>query len=279
MELSYYPLERAVEKLGELTGKTDKAADLIHRGAWYKLPIHILTAPFFYVPVHVNARGVLDEYEHIPFYTAELSPQCLREWEAGNTDVEPTIVRKPYIDIDPNSVDFDDPAYLFKLAGPQDGYWHYTLKRKNVVYPSVEELTSWQQRGGDIDAIYPKPILLKECVMIIMADDLERLAQTINAPLVVDQEEPQLPIDQESIDTAAVQDIGKQLLTKYKDSPVLMTCRQAKKIPELQVYYDRYRYLGNQPVMVDKWLQEIGMPAGKPGRAFKEEASFIPSLD
>lgn len=281
MRVEYYRLDRAAEILGEFTGNKYSADDLIYFGAWKingaGLRIHILTAPFFVVPIHVNAQGGCDEYQPNPTYTAELMPECLREWDAGNVEVEPVIVRQPYIDIDPASINWDDPLSDFVLTGPQDGYWHYRLKRKNVLYPSIEELKDWQKRGVDIDVIYPEPIRLKECVMVVMVDDLERFAQKINPPMLVDQNEAQLLIDQESIDKKAVQDIGLQLLRKYDNHPIAMNCTQAKKVPEIKLFYEKYP--GKDPVKVDQWLQEIGMPPGRPGGQTTAAKAFIPSLD
>ncbi len=155
---NFYPIEQAAAML-----KPPRTTeDLLHSAAWnydgQAIPIYILTAAFFVHKVHVDKAGQADEHPAIPLKILQLEKQCLQEYEAVNFQgdlVDVAIQRKPY----------DDPT---------DGYWHYRLKRKDVIYPSFDDLRRASQSGVDIDLIYPEPIKIRECKMVVLAEDLER---------------------------------------------------------------------------------------------------------
>lgn len=149
----FYPIDQAAALL-KCTSE-----DLIHKAAWNydgkAIPIYILCAGFHVSMVHVNSSGIAKEYQADELKLLELSCQCLQEFEAGNKQAEVFIKRKPCND-------------------PTGGYWHYQLRRKNVIYPPKEYLIAAQQAGVNIDSIYPEPIKINECVMVVLAEDLER---------------------------------------------------------------------------------------------------------
>lgn len=157
MDPVHYKLAKAAEILNY------SEDELIHNAAWNYdgngLTIHVLTACFNVVPMHIDAKGIKDEYAPIPAKIEELTQQCQQEWEAGKHEVPVQLKRKPFYEID----------------GSPNGYWYYELRRKNVIYPSIEELKEAVNRGIDLDSITPPPIRLNECTMIVLAEDLERI--------------------------------------------------------------------------------------------------------
>lgn len=154
----YYPLKQAAEIL-------DCSEDtLIHFGATGKLPIYILTMKFFVEGLDKGPGG-----ESIAFMPcgqvnslAKLSRHCLLEFEAGNVEARVSIA----------------PEYFYNGAGQQIGEHRYQLKRKDMLYPSMDELREAQKKGIDINKIYPPPILIKDCNLVILNDDLISLQES-----------------------------------------------------------------------------------------------------
>lgn len=155
------PVHYRLPKAAEILNCSED--ELIHNAAWNYdgngLTIHVLTACFDVVPMHIDAKGIKDEYAPIPAKIEELTQQCLQEWEAGKHEVPVQLKRKPFYEID----------------GSPNGYWHYELRRKNPLYPSIEELKEAIKSSIDLDSITPPPIRLNECTMIVLAEDLERI--------------------------------------------------------------------------------------------------------
>jgi hypothetical protein len=166
---------------------------------------------------------------------------------------------------------------------------HVELHRRNVRYPTKDMVREHRQRGGNRDDIMPPPILLSECKMVVLADELERfkLSQHPREVLQIDkpdsindraekQQAIKLKTNDEKrknkeIDKARVQEIGRKLL---ENNPQLDTA-QAKKEPELIPFYKKYP--GRGPVIVDVWLIETGVKKRGRGRE-KNKNSYPQSL-
>jgi hypothetical protein len=178
MEPTHYRLAKAAKILNW------SEEDIIQNAAWNYdgrgLTIYILTAPFFVVPIHIDAKGIRDEYSSIPAKIEALTLQCLQEREGGNHEVIVQLKPKPF----------------FELNGSQNGYFHYELKRKNMIYPLMEDLREAVKKGIDLDSITPPPVRLNECVMVVLAEDLEKFKNRDNKGLLqTDNEQPWRDID------------------------------------------------------------------------------------
>jgi hypothetical protein len=97
----------------------------------------------------------------------------------------------------------------------------------------------------------------------------------LNNWLDVDRKE-QREVDrkvQMQIDKEDVQKIGRLFKEKYPD---VINTTNAKKSDELKPFYGKYP--GKSPVVVDDWLEEVGVERGSRGRQRNKYKSFIPSL-
>lgn len=79
--------------------------------------------------------------------------------------------------------------------------------------------------------------------------------------------------DSKITDEEKVQAIGKRLLHKYG---VDLATANAKKCPDLKPFYNKYP--GKDPVIVDKWLCDIGVRKSTRGATPKAERELIPTL-
>lgn len=59
------------------------------------------------------------------------------------------------------------------------------MKRGFMPWPTADELVEAQRRGVDIDKIYPPPILIEDCNMVILHDDLICLQESELKPEIV----------------------------------------------------------------------------------------------
>jgi hypothetical protein len=188
MKREFYPLDHAASQLGM------SEEDLIHLAAWNYggkvISIHILTAHFDVSRIHVDKEGALDEYPISSTTKVEkLSLACLQELEAGNRDAEVSFDRQPFYEFDPS--EFDDPLYalLTKLEPREiNGHWRLGLRRRNVDYPLLYEFRPRRL----FDSTYPEPIKIRECKMVVLAEDLERFQQnsaSISKPATLTENE------------------------------------------------------------------------------------------
>lgn len=177
LERDYYTLSQAAVLLG------CSADDVIHQGVKGKLDIHILLANWNVKGVdRVSGRHI--EFDMFPKpLTKKLHRNCLAKFEA-NQETAAVMLAREFI----YTYNYRDPLAVhceFWEYDTQTSLWRYRigdtiflLSRPDVIYLSVTELTAAQQRGIDIDLIYPPPIRLNECVMVVMAEDLKQLQAT-----------------------------------------------------------------------------------------------------
>lgn len=248
MEREYYSIGKASEILG-----CDEN-DLIYQGANGHLPIFVVVCigktrslwrKRFTVEGFFNSSTPIRYYCNSSDFLARVATQCLREIEAGHYPVEISLEKETIYDLDTGKPEFYEVLELIDTS------------------------------TGD----HPencKAVLVSTCNLVVMEKDLHNIQK--NTMAVIDNQTPaQLIDDQKALDKRTVQVIGRKLLEKYAQHSVQMNCTQAKKLPSLKNYYDKYP--GKDPVIVDEWLQAIGMPPGKRGRQSKDEECFIPSLD
>lgn len=146
----YYTLDEAAELLGCSTTR------LIHEGSRERLPVYILTSKYFVKATHILADGTIREGSKTSSL-AKLAGYCLRQFEAGDNDPAAIIEPEPVPDC---------------FGG---GEFRFELRHKNIMYPTIHELNSASMKGIDIDSIYPPPILIKDCLLVILATDLNTL--------------------------------------------------------------------------------------------------------
>jgi hypothetical protein len=172
----------------------------------------VLTAKFLVFPIAV---GDDREYVASPRRLMELAPTCLIELESGDDEARVFLKREP----------------IFNDDGKNAGYIHYELRNPNLIYFSLEELQAIALKTGksvlELSKHYPPPILLKDCVMVVLREDLERLiisnakseekkptqAETVNT-----ESEKQLEFDKkcESFELWLLIDTDRESLTKGK---------------------------------------------------------------
>lgn len=155
----YYPLEEAAEKLNCSKDR------IIHFGATGKLPVYMLTSRYFVEVALMNGghqkQGWMEHGRRSVI--AKLSRYSLREFEAGNVTAAAIIEPEKELDSD----------------GKLIGELRFSLKHQDMLYPSFEELREAQRKGINIDDIYPPPVMLKDCLMVVLADDLRDFGQAI----------------------------------------------------------------------------------------------------
>jgi hypothetical protein len=188
MDREYYSLEKAADILNKASTEKYTSDNLIYQGRIGTIKIYVLTAGFsIKTTEHLtnlkhreNYPGTEARISPRPVYMP-LMPECLFRMESQG-DTEVILEREPiysyqYDDFDSYvSIEYDDKPGKFRK---NIGYWHYALQRENMPYPDFEMLKDWQQRGGNIDDISPKPILLSECKMVVLADDLKSLVDQL----------------------------------------------------------------------------------------------------
>lgn len=197
MRRDYYPLDLAAEML------SCSKDDLIHLGANNELPISILTANFYIQPIHISHSMPEIKYGSERKRLMKLDYSCLGELEAGNNNAKVFLEREPTYprDILLNSKNIKHLC---------NGYIHYELHRQGFIYPTGEMLLERQKRGYNPDDIVPPPILLSECKMVILHEDLRCL---------------QVPKDDDSL--------------QYRSGVEEQVCTTAKQENEVLKKYDR----------------------------------------
>jgi hypothetical protein len=174
----YYALTEASEMLNCSRDR------LIHFGASGKLPLYVLVSRYRVKAVEIDR---LNKTENKIFVTGresgilKLSRYCLRDLEAGNMQAEVAIEPEPiyeYKNTDPKSSIFKE--YELGQWRRQIGEIRYFLEHKNAVNPldvfSTKDLLDMEKRGFNTDTLF-SPVRLDECVMIVLAKDLDILKE------------------------------------------------------------------------------------------------------
>jgi hypothetical protein len=180
------------------------------------------------------------------------------------------------------------PAFMgFDVFGMESGFIEWVNNQIECGRIPIEghterKLSSWSNAFNPRNVVF-EPILtrktIKTCLEIMellpleegcllgswWPDDGEVIGNKKRCSLNMEE--------QKEVDKKAVQSIGERFKEKYPGK----TVTQAKKLPELKPYYEKYP--GKDPVVVDSWLTKIGIPAGHPGRQTNAEKAFTPSLD
>lgn len=241
--------------------------DIVRFGADGKLPIHVLLGAWsLYSLKRLGCQPLGSEwtpFDLLPLSSPlsigkkmmQLHPSCLFAYFSGDKAAE--VVLQP--------AELENDAMATEII--------FELRRRRYLYPTNADLSACIDRGVDPSGLIPDPVRLTECVMVVGADDLKRFTED----LISGNDDLILLVDQKACDKKKVQDFGQKLLKKYTGHQVQMNCTQAKKLPQLKQFYKDYP--GKDPVLVDQWLQEAGMPAGKRGRQSAAEKKFNPSLD
>ncbi|MGZ0079206.1 hypothetical protein [Methylomonas sp. ZR1] len=172
----YYSLKDSVDIFGL------SEADLLHFGATSRIPIYILLANWR-VRSFIRKGKVHYESSDSSIYK-KLLPRCLLQYEAGVLNVEPLIEPEELLITVNGLEDVDNTEKAFYGLDKSTGIWSrsvgdkvFFLERPGYHYPSYEELADYQRRGGGVDDIYPNPVLLSECVMVVMSADMDRLLE------------------------------------------------------------------------------------------------------
>lgn len=158
----YYPLKKAAEIL------KCTEDEIIHLGACGKLPIYMLTKKFFVKLKHIDANGETVGKGSMNGKLAKLAVYCLQEFEAGDKQARAIIEPQP---------DKRDNAGKPDKAG---GAFHFPIYHKELFSPSEDMIRAAQKAGikdDEIFDLYQPPVLLQNCVLVILPDDLERLQQ------------------------------------------------------------------------------------------------------
>ncbi|TCV82274.1 MULTISPECIES: hypothetical protein [Methylomonas] len=169
----YYSLKDSVGIFGLSEG------DLIHFGARSRIPIYILLANW---RVRCFIRMGKEHYESSDSSIyKKLLPRCLLKYEAGDLNVEPSIEPDELLLTVNGLENVDDREKAFYDLDKSTGIWSrsvgdkvFSLDRPGYHYPHYEELADYQRRGGNVDDIYPSPVLLSECVMVVMSADMDK---------------------------------------------------------------------------------------------------------
>jgi hypothetical protein len=144
LQPDYYKLKKAAEIL------ECSEDDVIYFGACGKLPIHVLTSNFNII----DSTGKVVEKgpkfnDHL-----KLAACCIKKFEAGDKKARVIIEPQPY------SEEMGDDGCA------QNGEFQFELEPINE-----------DEDKEVINLCRPPPVLLQDCVMVVMADDLERLKQ------------------------------------------------------------------------------------------------------
>jgi hypothetical protein len=203
IERDYYPLKQAAEILN------CSEDGLIYSGVNDKLPIYVLNSGDL-VGRHIAPTGrvMLEFYTRIRF--AKLTKACLQELEAGNKQAPAIIEPEPVYEFDefigPQPIPMEQ---LIKLGLYDDmgrkriGVHIYELRHKDATnhptsmdpldarirYGLYDEMGR-RKSGGSLyppmnptapierDEQYPPPMLIRDCVLVILHDDLKRLQES-----------------------------------------------------------------------------------------------------
>ena len=161
----YYLLRQAAD----LLNSTEE--ELIYLGAKGKLPIYILAAKYFIRYKHIDSIGGrigCDGFENKKF--AKLSTYSLQELEAGEKQASAIIEPEPFYDLE---------------SGEKNGRLIFELRHKNILYPEPITFDNYLQ--------YPAPVQLKDCVLVVLHDDLRGLQEILTTP--PEQAETENPYD------------------------------------------------------------------------------------
>lgn len=141
----YYKLKKAAEIL------KCSEDDLIDKGAEKEIPIFMLTAKYFVKATHIDSTGRVVGTGDMDDKLARLTVKCLEELHAGKN--APAIIRP-----EPIPDEFGGGRFTFQL------------RHKSMMYP--EPITQ------DNSMQYPDPVLIRDCELVILADDLARLQES-----------------------------------------------------------------------------------------------------
>jgi len=146
IEPDYYPLKQAAEILN------CSKDTLINWGGDGKLPIYMLTRKYRIKVSVIDAKGVVTgpgtpsgRINRI----AKVSCYSLQSLESGDSEATAYI----------------DPEYFYDDMGKNLGGYRYEVNEASKVILGV-------------DKIYPVHVLIKDCVLVIKADDLKRLQES-----------------------------------------------------------------------------------------------------
>lgn len=168
----YYKLEKAAEIMN---CQTD---DLIQMGASGKLAIQVLLGAWQVRCIRIIAQCPEEGDGHLscsePY--KKVRWQCLAEYFAGKMDA-PILLEDDVIYTGYYRDKLAQDCYRWEFNGERwqypIGFWRYSLRRKDYLYPSYKMLRDYQRQGGNIDDIYPEPVKLSECQLVVLADDLK----------------------------------------------------------------------------------------------------------
>ena len=159
IERNYYTLKQAAKIL------TYSKEDLIHFGACGKLPIYILTGGFMVMPIFAGSI-VISNKLGVKNNLAKLYEQCIYDFITGDKEEPAFIETQPYF------FQGDD-------GQRKSGVLSFGLYYKDrLIYPSAEDYDRF--KGFTDTHIFDSlqhPVLLKDCDMVILSDDLKRLQQ------------------------------------------------------------------------------------------------------
>jgi hypothetical protein len=174
----YYALTEASEMLN------CSRDGLIHFGASGKLPLYVLGSRYRVEAVEIDRLNKTERKFVVAGRESKilkLSRYCLLELESGDNQAEVVIEPEPiyeYTNTNPKSP-------IFKEYEPgqwrrQIGEIRYFLEYENTVNPldifSTKDLLDMEKRGFNTDTLF-SPVRLNECVMVVLAKDLDILKE------------------------------------------------------------------------------------------------------